>query len=131
MDVLIPVSAGHLIDQITILRIKKTQIADPVKQENVCRELGALSRIRADLPELSKPAVLQLEEELTIVNQTLWEIEDALRAMEVRQEFGEHFIATARSVYLTNDKRAVLKRAIDHLAGSSFCEEKSFSTSGR
>jgi Family of unknown function (DUF6165) len=128
MDVLIPVSAGHLIDQITILEIKKFHIADPAKQENVRRELEALSRIRADLPELAQPTILALEQELAAVNQTLWEVEDSLRAMEARQEFGAPFIAAARSVYQTNDKRSVLKRAIDRLAGSSFCEEKSFST---
>ncbi len=127
MDVVIPVSAGHLIDQITILRIKKANIADLAKQENVCRELDALSRIRAGRPELAKPEILQLEEELSAVNQALWEVEDALRAMEARQEFGGAFVAAARKVYLTNDKRAALKRAVDHLAGSSFSEEKSFS----
>jgi hypothetical protein len=128
VDVLIPVSAGHLIDQIAILRIKKAHIADPAKQENVCRELEALNRIRAEFPELTKPEILQLEEELTAVNQALWNVEDALRAMETQHAFGDDFVAAARSVYLTNDKRAALKRAIDHLAGSSFCEEKSFST---
>jgi hypothetical protein len=128
VDVLIPVSAGHLIDQITILRLKKTHIADPRKCENISRELDALSRIRADLPELAQPAILQLEEELSAVNQALWDVEDKLRAMEARQEFGKRFVAAARSVYRTNDKRSALKRAIDHLAGSSFSEEKSFST---
>lgn len=128
MDVLIPVSAGHLIDQITILRIKKTHIADPVKSENVRRELEALSRIRAELPELAQSAILQLEEELTAVNQALWDVEDALRVMDARREFGKRFVAAAKSVYRTNDKRSALKRAIDHLAGSAFSEEKSFST---
>jgi len=128
VDVLIPVSAGHLIDQITILRIKKMHIADPLKSENVRRELDALSRIRADLPGLAQPAILQLEEELAAVNQALWDVEDKLRVMDARREFGKRFIAAARAVYLTNDRRSALKRAIDHLVGSSFCEEKSFST---
>jgi hypothetical protein len=128
MDVLIPVSAGHLIDQITILEIKMMRIADPAKRENVRRELEALRRTRADLPELTQPAILALEQELAAVNQTLWEVEDTLRAMELRQEFRAPFVAAARSVYQTNDKRAVLKRAIDRLAGSSFSEEKSFSS---
>jgi hypothetical protein len=128
VNVWIPVSAGHLIDQITILRIKKAHIADPHKCANVCQELEALSSIRGELPDLARPEILDLEGELAAVNQALWRVEDDLRAMEARQEFGDGFIAAARSVYLTNDRRAVLKRAIDRLVGSSFCEEKSFST---
>jgi hypothetical protein len=129
MDVLIPVPAGHLIDQISILRIKKARVADPKKRANVCRELDTLTRIRATLPGLSVPAVRQLESELGEINQMLWGVEDELRVLESRQDFGNRFIAAARSVYLSNDRRFAVKREIDRLAGASFCEEKSFSTS--
>ncbi len=130
MDVLIPVSAGCLIDQISILEIKKARIVDRDKHENVCRELDALQRIRAGLPELSAPAILQIEQEIRKVNATLWDVEDELRLMELQQNFGEQFISAARRVYLTNDKRSQLKRQIDSLSGSSFVEEKSFSRQG-
>jgi hypothetical protein len=40
----------------------------------------------------------------------LWNVENALRAIEARQEIGKHFNAAARSVYRTNDERAALKR---------------------
>lgn len=128
MDITIPVSAGHLIDQITILEIKKARIADRTKRDNVCRELDALTRIRQNLPELATPALADLERQLFEANERLWEIEDILRSLEAKQDFGERFVAAARSVYLTNDKRAELKRDIDRLSGSRFGEEKWFSS---
>ena len=72
MDITIPVSAGHLIDQITILEIKKARIADRTKRDNVCRELDALTRIRQNLPELATPALADLERQLFEANERLW-----------------------------------------------------------
>ena len=127
MEITIPVSAGHLIDLITILQIKKARITDRTKCDNVRRELEALIRVREAIPELGIPALRYVEQQLLAVNEQLWGIEDVLRALEDKNDFGEQFIATARSVYLTNDKRADLKRQIDRLAGSAFGEEKWFS----
>lgn len=64
MEILVPCSAGHLIDQITILAIKNGRITNERKRKNVARELDALSRIRAQLPELNTPAVLRIEQAL-------------------------------------------------------------------
>ena len=110
MEITIPVSAGHLIDRITILEIKKTRIADRAKHNNVCRELDALTHIRETFSQLDAPAVRDIERQLFEANKLLWEIEDVLRSLEDRKDFGERFVAAARSVYLTNDKRAGLKR---------------------
>jgi hypothetical protein len=60
------------------------------------------------------------------INSRLWEVEDKIRACEQRLDFGDEFIALARSVYHTNDQRAVLKRQINELTGSSLVEEKSY-----
>ncbi|MEJ2058675.1 MAG: hypothetical protein P8X39_12660, partial [Desulfofustis sp.] len=60
------------------------------------------------------------------VNEALWDIEDDIRQCEREQDFSEHFIELARSVYRTNDKRADLKRAINDLLGSDLVEEKSY-----
>ena len=64
--------------------------------------------------------------ELRQVNEALWEIEDAIRAEEAAGRFGDRFVALARQVYLTNDRRAELKRAINEAMGSELVEEKSY-----
>jgi hypothetical protein len=67
-----------------------------------------------------------LETELKAVNARLWEIEDKLRGCEAAGEFGDDFIALARSVYRENDHRAALKRRVSELLGSAIIEEKSY-----
>jgi hypothetical protein len=122
---LVPVSAGELIDKITILQIKFDRIADEGKRANVKRELDALVAVRArhfaHVPELAA-----LTERLRLVNERLWDIEDGIRAQEARQNFGSDFIALARSVYQSNDERARIKREINDLIGSQLVEEKSY-----
>ena len=122
---LVPVSAGELIDKITILQIKFDRISDDRKRANVKRELDALVAVRArhfaDVSGL--PA---LTERLRLVNERLWDIEDDIRAEEARQIFGAGFVALARSVYQSNDERARIKREINDLVGSRLIEEKSY-----
>jgi hypothetical protein len=120
-----PVSAGELIDKITILEIKLERIADEAKRANVRRELELL---RAARPTSIAPsaALRKLETELKAVNGRLWEIENEVRMLEAAGDFGAQFIALARSVYKENDNRAALKRQINEMLGSPIVEEKSY-----
>ncbi len=130
MDILAPVSAGELLDKLSILRIKTARIADPDKLANIARERAALAELAAGaLPR--SPELDALEEALQEVNSELWEIEDAIRACEARQDFGAGFVELARAVYLTNDRRARIKRDINDLLGSTIVEEKSYARYGR
>ncbi|MBT4865441.1 MAG: hypothetical protein HON53_10015, partial [Planctomycetaceae bacterium] len=70
----------------------------------------------------------RLTAELKAVNEALWEIEDDIRDCERAQDFGPRFIELARSVYVTNDQRAALKREINDLLGSRIVEEKSYAS---
>lgn len=112
-------------DKITILEIKMRQIADPVRRANVRAELEALEAVRSRL-NLDSSRLDALRARLAGVNQALWEIEDAIRACERRADFGPAFVELARRVYRVNDERAVLKRAINELSGSTLIEEKSY-----
>jgi hypothetical protein len=123
--ILAPISAGELVDKITILRVKAERIGDEAKSANVRKELGLLEVLAADaLPQT--PALAALTTELTSVNAALWDIEEAKRDCERRQDFGAEFVRLARAVYVENDRRAAIKRAINEETGSDLVEEKSY-----
>ncbi|MEK8090806.1 DUF6165 family protein [Thermithiobacillus plumbiphilus] len=125
MSILIPGSPGELLDKISILEIKLERIPDQSKQANVAKELDALRVVRAaQIPDT--PETLELSEALKAVNMALWDIEDAIRDHEHQQCFDEAFIQLARSVYITNDRRARLKRQINDLLRAEIIEEKSY-----
>ena len=127
MTALIEVSFGELIDKITILEIKSARIEDPIKSANIQTELEALTPVWEKCRAHILSTELEgLRGELKQVNERLWEIEDAIRAQEQAKTFNAVFIELARSVYLTNDERARLKKRIDGLLGSRFSEEKSY-----
>jgi hypothetical protein len=117
-----PVSWGELLDKITILQIKQERIADAAKRANVTTELKALSAI-ADVAMAQAAALLA---GLKAVNEELWEIEDRIRDKERARAFDAEFIELARAVYVTNDRRADLKRQMNTLLGSALVEEKSY-----
>ena len=125
MDILIPASAGELIDKITILEIKLKNIVDPVKNRNVSIELEALSKCFEE-NIIQSNEIEELKTNLKKVNSALWNIEDDIRKCEQAGEFGEQFLELARSVYRQNDKRAALKKEINIMLGSSIIEEKSY-----
>ena len=97
-----PVSAGELLDKITILRIKQERITNT--------------------------RLYKLIDELHSINETLWDIEDDIRDCERQKDFGEVFVRLARNVYVTNDERARVKREINVMCGSKLIEEKSYAS---
>ncbi len=125
MAIMAPISAGELLDKITILRVKAERIGDPAKEANVRKELEMLEAIAAEALA-DEPALAGLTAELQAVNAALWDIEDGKRDCERRQDFGPRFVSLARSVYIENDRRAAIKRSINVAAGSEIVEEKSY-----
>ena len=126
--VLVPVSVGELVDKITILEIKLVHIPQGVGRSNVLHELSALREVYSSLA-LSEDLVSPLRDSLREVNSRLWDIEDDIRICERDGVFSDRFIELARSVYLTNDKRAEIKRQLNDCVGSEFREEKYYSES--
>jgi hypothetical protein len=121
---LIPGSWGELLDKISILEIKAARIVAPQALANVKRELALLVSLMQ--PIQSHAAFGEWKAALGRVNQRLWEIEDKLRQKERDQTFDEEFVRLARSVYLTNDERAGIKRTINVALGSEIVEEKQY-----
>ena len=123
-SITIEVAPGELVDKLTILDIKLARLTDAAQRRNVEIERGILSAACTTLNGID--AVSHLRAELRAVNETLWSIEDDIRACERRSDFGPAFVALARAVYKTNDARAFLKRAINVALGSRLIEEKSY-----
>jgi len=124
-NIKVDISPGELIDKITILEIKLERISDPGKKQNVGVEYRLLSETRDEHIEDSR-GITELTARLKSVNEALWVIEDDIRECERAKDFGERFVELARSVYITNDERARLKREINDLLGSRIVEEKSY-----
>ncbi len=121
----VDISAGELIDKLTILQIKAERIGDPSKLNNVQIALRHFSEIRDNALSPSDK-LTRLEKRLKALNEKLWDIEDEIRNCEAAKDFGPRFIELARSIYQTNDERANMKKQIDELVGSTLTDEKSY-----
>lgn len=126
MSIEIPISPGELVDKITILEIKQEKIESEQKRRNVSLELSLLNARWQNTSGASHPQVAAVRNTLKSINEQLWDIEDRIRLLEAAQDFGPAFIELARSVYITNDKRAAAKREINNLLGSNIIEEKDY-----
>lgn len=125
MSLLTPISVGEFLDKISILEIKSERIGDAAKLSNIRHELEQLRAAWAASPYAQadlEPEYSQLKQ----VNETLWDIEDDIRDKERAREFDARFIELARAVYVTNDRRAALKKALNLKLGSDLVEEKSY-----
>ena len=122
--ILAEISAGELIDKITILEIKKEKILDKEKISHVQKELSSLSDTMKKCIQ-NQSEIIKFKDELKEVNSKLWDVENGKRAAEKKQEFGEEFINLSRVVYKLNDKRASIKLAINNFLGSNIKEVKS------
>ncbi|MFQ5598170.1 MAG: DUF6165 family protein [Nitrospiria bacterium] len=125
MQILAEISPGELFDKITILEIKAKKISEGRKRTNVEKELRILTEIRHRNIDISIE-LAPLIEELKTVNEKLWTIEDDIRDCERRKDFDQAFVELARSVYLSNDRRAGIKKKINELLNSNLFEEKSY-----
>ena len=123
--ILAEISAGELIDKITILEIKKEKISNKEKLIEVDKELASLNKtLKESINDESK--ISSFKNDLKNINLKLWDIEDGKRSAEKNNKFDEKFIELARSVYKFNDERAKIKLAINNALGSNIKEVKSY-----
>ena len=125
MQLHVPVSVGEVLDKITILQIKLEHISDARKRVNVQTELDALLPL-VDDDSFTSSQMQALTAKLKSVNEELWIIEDNIREKEAAKNFDNEFVQLARAVYVTNDKRAAIKKQINLVTGSALIEEKSY-----
>ena len=119
-----PISLGELIDKISILVIKEKKIKDEKKNNLISEELTLLRKILNEAG--NNNSINNYLNQLIDVNSALWKIEDEIRDCEKNKKFDQKFIELARSVYITNDKRAEIKLEINNKFGSKIVEVKSY-----
>ena len=123
-QILAEISAGELLDKITILEIKKEKIKDSQKLIDIKKELSSLTKTSDEkIPDKSE--INNLVTNLKQINLKLWDIEENKRLAEKNQKFDEKFIKLSREVYKTNDERAKIKLKINEILGSNIKEVKS------
>ena len=122
----VEVSNGELLDKLTILELKLTNITNVQKLSNIQKEHDELSPLADQLFDSYGEELKNLYKKLTEINSELWTIEDDIRECERNKDFGSDFVSLARAVYFTNDKRSDVKKAINLLTDSGFVEEKSY-----
>jgi hypothetical protein len=118
----IEVSNGEIIDKLTIIQIKLERIRDESKLQNLMKEFEVLKAASVSILSMDN----QLYTSLYDVNCELWDIEDHIRDLERKKDFGDDFIETARAVYFKNDRRSEIKRDINIKTASGLIEEKSY-----
>ena len=122
----VEVSNGELLDKLTILELKLSNISDVQKLTNIQKEHDELNPLAGQLFDSYGEELKNLYKQLSEINSELWTIEDDIRECERNKDFGSDFVSLARAVYFTNDKRSEIKKSINLLTDSGFVEEKSY-----
>ena len=123
--ILTEISAGELLDKISILEIKLDNIKDKAKLVEINKEYKSLEETRKSNIEITEN-LQKLINQLSEINFKLWNIEEEKRICEKNEDFGNNFIQLSRGVYINNDKRAKIKSDINKLLGSNIKEVKSY-----
>ena len=125
--ILSEISAGELLDKISILEIKIDKIKNVNSQQEINKEYKLLKEVQNSNIEMSDK-IKYLFEKIKEVNLQLWDIEDKIRICEKNKDFGKKFVDLARKVYFNNDKRAKIKLEINEILGSSIKEVKQYAS---
>ena len=123
--ILSEISAGELLDKISILEIKLEKVKDKTNLEEINKEYKILKEVQDSNIETTEK-LKALFNDIKEINLNLWDIEDRLRICEKNKDFGQNFIELARKVYVNNDKRSKIKFKINEVAGSNIKEIKQY-----
>ena len=123
--ILSEISAGELLDKISILEIKLEKITDKNSKEEIKKEYKILKRIQNSSINLDAK-IKELFNSIKEINTKLWNVDDKLRVCENNKDFGKDFIELAREVYFNNDKRAKIKKEMNKILGSNIREIKQY-----
>jgi len=113
--ILTEISAGELLDKLSILEIKLNKIKNPALLEEIKKDYNIINEAKNKNINSSDEINL-LYKDLKKINEQLWEIEDKIRLCEKNSDFKDKFIQLARDVYFKNDKRSKIKSEINKIS---------------
>ena len=123
--ILTEISAGELLDKLSILEIKLNKIKNPALLQEIKKDYNIINEAKNKNINSSNE-INVLYTDLKKINEQLWEIEDKIRLCEKNSDFKDKFIQLARDVYLKNDKRSKIKLEINKILGSNIKEVKQY-----
>jgi hypothetical protein len=123
--ILTEISAGELLDKLSILEIKLNKIKNPSFLQEVKREYDILNKTKNNNISSSDKIDI-LYKNLKKINEKLWKIENEIRLCEKNSDFNDKFVQLARNVYIENDKRSKIKLEINKVLGSNIIEVKQY-----
>ena len=125
--ILSEISAGELLDKISILEIKLEKIKDKNSLEEINKEYKILKNAQNANIEVTDK-IRKLFKEIKEVNTNLWDIENKLRFCEKNSDFGEKFIKLSRNVPFFNDELSKINLEINNHTGSKIKEVKRYTS---
>ncbi len=123
--ILTEISAGELLDKLSILEIKLNKIKNPALLQEIKKDYNIINEAK-NKNVTSSEKINVLYADLKKINEQLWEIEDKIRLCEKNSDFKDKFIQLARDVYFKNDKRSKIKSEINKISGSNIQEVKQY-----
>ena len=123
--ILTEISAGELLDKLSILEIKLNKIKNPALLKEIKKDYNIINEAKNKNIN-SSDEINVLYTDLKKINEQLWEIEDKIRLCEKNSDFNDKFIQLARDVYFKNDKRSKIKSEINKISGSNIQEVKQY-----
>ena len=123
--ILTEISAGELLDKLSILEIKLNKIKNHALLDEIKKDYNIINEAK-DKNIISSDEINVLYKDLKKINEQLWEIEDKIRLCEKNSDFKDKFIQLARDVYFKNDKRSKIKSEINKISGSNIQEVKQY-----
>ena len=123
--ILTEISAGELLDKLSILEIKLNKIKNPSLLQEVKKEYDILNKTKNNNIN-SSDKINILYKNLKEINEKLWKIENEIRLCEKNSDFNDKFVQLARNVYIENDKRSKIKLEINKVLGSNIKEVKQY-----
>ena len=123
--ILTEISAGELLDKLSILEIKLEEIKNPNLLQKIKKEYDTLNETKNNNINSSNEIDI-LYKNLKEINKRLWKIENEKRLCEKNSDFNDKFIQLARDVYITNDKRSKTKLEINKILDSNIQEVKQY-----
>ena len=123
--ILTEISAGELLDKLSVLEIKLNKIKNSSLLQEIKKEYNVLNETKNKNINSSNEINI-LYKNLKEINEKLWKIEDEIRFCEKNSDFKDKFIQLARNVYFTNDKRSKTKSEINKIVGSNIKEVKQY-----